>query len=221
MSGENENPQTRGSGGRPRRSSLAEMFGSRPSVDTAAVNGNNLPKPSTSMASAIAQQAQQQSQTRRLSITSLGLSGSPTRPQGTAFDTLRERGQASGGRGRRQMEADESAVDEDGDSIGPINGESGSRPTSPSMGRRLSFGAKAYNEARKGSVGNNSSESSPTNGNIAGSKGSSPPNARKGAGMLRTDPLSLEAAYVSWITLLTIRHICRGIQLVRQPSHSS
>ena len=114
-----------------------------------------------------------QSRARRMSITSLGLSGSPNgqSPGGSsAFDSLK-------GSTRQRANGEEAVEDED--EVPPLNGEDG-RPTSPSLQRRLSFGARAYraSSASGGSEGSGSATSeSPNGGN-----GNSPPGTRKGNG---------------------------------------
>lgn len=82
-------------------------------------------------------------QRRRTSLSSLGLSGSPTQ---SAFAAARAR-QSSVSSGGTSNTIDESAI-EDGDA--PPTSAS---PTS-SYGRRLSFGAEALRRARAGNTGN-------------------------------------------------------------------
>lgn len=168
MSSNNENapPQQE----RRRRSSIADIFTGRPSMDSSSSNGVMQKPVGSSMATAMAQ-AQQQS--RRLSITALGLSGSPTRSQQQGpFDALRDRGQGSTGRPRRASEADETAIDEDGDYVSPMNR---SRPNSPSA-RRVSFGTRV-----RVNTGSSSTGTAPDGpGSPTSSKTSSPPNAKKG-----------------------------------------
>ncbi|KAJ5674845.1 uncharacterized protein N7477_004779 [Penicillium maclennaniae] len=113
------------SGARPRRSSIADLFSKRDS----------------SANQAAANQANQQ---RRLSITTLGLSGSPT--QASTFGTRGiRRGSFSSSWGSAP---NEDAVAEDLEGSPP-----GATPNSP-FARRVSFGAQALREARTGSSGN-------------------------------------------------------------------
>jgi len=104
------------------RSSIADLFSKRDSP--AAANHANQP--------------------RRLSVTTLGLSGSPT--QASTF----------GNRGIRQGSISSSwgSVPND-DALGEdVEGSPlGATPSSP-LGRRVSFGAQALREARTGSIGN-------------------------------------------------------------------
>lgn len=92
--------------------------------------------------------------TRRLSITTLGLSGSPSHSgqgmQTSPFSSLRGRGKSmstgSAGDGSTAENSQESAIDES-DEVPPLKG-------SPPQGRRVSFGARAYGSAsqRSGSI---------------------------------------------------------------------
>ena len=161
--------------------------------------------------------AQAQQQTRRLSITALGLSGSPTRgqPQGP-FETMRDR-QGSAGGSARPSEGDETAIDEDGDSVGPMNGDAGSRPSSPTA-RRMSFGARAYRDIRV-STGGSSSASAPDGGGSANSsKGSSPPTAKKGETCLSYALLITIVCHAEALVLTF--DVLRWVQLGRKPSDS-
>ena len=145
MSGDQDTEQP--TMGRPRRSSLVELFSYRPQQDASSTGSSTKPI-GTSMASAMSQQAQQEGKSRRLSITTLGLSGSPTHGQQTSpFGTLR-RGQSSSAAMRPSVDEADTAVEEvDGSPSGSYE------PRSPSFGRRLSFGARAYHELRTSSGG--------------------------------------------------------------------
>lgn len=152
-----------------RRSSFAELFASRPSIDTGSTSRQQL------QAAQQAQQQQQQSppgaqseagrgmstvfgdpaRTRRLSITTLGLSGSPSHSgqgmQTSPFSSLRGRGKSmstgfAGDGSTTEQGAGESAIDES-DEVPPMK-------ESPPQGRRVSFGARAYGSAgqRSGSI---------------------------------------------------------------------
>lgn len=110
---------------RPRRGSIADLFSKRDS----------------SANQASANQANQQ---RRLSITTLGLSGSPTQASTFGNRGIR-RGSLSSSWGSAP---NEDAVAEDAEGSPP-----GATPNSP-FARRVSFGAQALREARTGSTGN-------------------------------------------------------------------
>ena len=110
---------------RPRRGSIADLFSKRDS----------------SANQAAANQANQQ---RRLSITTLGLSGSPTQASTFGNRGIR-RGSLSSSWGSAP---NEDAVTEDLEGSPP-----GATPNSP-FARRVSFGAQALREARTGSIGN-------------------------------------------------------------------
>ncbi|KAB8337123.1 hypothetical protein FH972_021427 [Carpinus fangiana] len=155
---------------RPRRSSIAELF--RP--DQSSASATRTSSLSTAMA-----QAQQQSRTRRLSITALGLSGSPTRNQpASPFGSIRDRGISISESSAGGFDDSESAIAEDGE---PGNAGNNGLGT---MGRRMSAGAKAYSEGmRRSSGANSASGTSPvTSGasaNAASKASGSPPSASK------------------------------------------
>ena len=114
---------------------LSEMFGRSPT--------NNSPSGPPAYPGPIAAAAAnaQASQKRRMSISTLGLSGSPN--QTSPFGGLRPR-QDSSSSNDTGSPGNESAVDESGDAAGP--------PSSSPFGRRLSFGARAMRDVR-GSMG--------------------------------------------------------------------
>ncbi|KAJ5114567.1 hypothetical protein NUU61_000326 [Penicillium alfredii] len=122
---------------RPRRGSLAsglpftDLF-SKQSHPSASQAGN----PASTSAN----------QQRRLSITTLGLSGSPTQTSAFGKGNLR-RGSLSSSLGSN-VPAPEDAVAEDAEGASP-----GTTPSSP-FARRVSFGAQALREHRAGSIGN-------------------------------------------------------------------
>ncbi|KAI9718341.1 MAG: hypothetical protein M1828_006743 [Chrysothrix sp. TS-e1954] len=180
-----ENDSSASPTNRRRRSSFVNIFANRTSDDSCYNNnsGHNTTShkaTGSAMASAMAQQAQQ-SRTRRLSITSLGLSGSPTHVQQTSpFGTLRDRGQSLVDAGKRPFEAEESAVDEDVDTVSSI----GSRPNSPTVTRSVSFGTKTHKDQRSTSgASSNAASSSEQHGgsNVKTTTNKSPPSpsARK------------------------------------------
>lgn len=88
----------------------------------------------------------QSNQRRRLSITTLGLSGSPTQTLQYGNKNFRQ-GSISSSVGSSPGNAEE-AIAEDGENSPPGGG-----PKSP-FARRLSFGAQALRDARSGSIGN-------------------------------------------------------------------
>lgn len=142
---------------RPRRASIAEIFASRPVIDSSTAQTDASRPHAASMAAAVTQQAQQQS--RRLSITTLGLSGSPTNNHPVVpFGSLKRGGAAgaAGAAGRRGSidMTNESAIEDE--EPGPLK-SAGSVP-----GRRLSFGAKAYRDLRSSSGTSAISEASTT-----------------------------------------------------------
>ncbi|KAJ5816920.1 hypothetical protein N7447_009153 [Penicillium robsamsonii] len=109
---------------RPRRGSIADIF-SRPS------------NPSNTQATT------QPSNQRRLSITTLGLSGSPTQTSAFGGNRNFRRGSLSSSMGSN-VPAEDTLEDEQG---------TGTSPNSQ-FGRRVSFGAQALRDARAGSLGN-------------------------------------------------------------------
>lgn len=112
---------------RRRRGSIADIF-SKPS------NPSNT------------QGANQQSNQRRLSITTLGLSGSPTQVSAFGGNRNFRRGSLSSSMGSNVPAED--ALEDD-----QATGTSGTSPSSQ-FGRRVSFGAQALRDARAGSIGN-------------------------------------------------------------------
>ncbi|KAJ5971149.1 uncharacterized protein N7479_001067 [Penicillium vulpinum] len=108
---------------RPRRGSIADIF-SKPS------------NPSTHITNP-------QSNQRRLSITTLGLSGSPTQTSAFGGNRNFRRGSLSSSMGSN-VPAEDALEDDQG---------TGTSPNSQ-FGRRVSFGAQALRDARVGSIGN-------------------------------------------------------------------
>lgn len=110
----------------------------------------------------------QANQQRRLSITTLGLSGSPTQTSSFGGRTFR-RGSLSSSWGSNGPNED--AVAEDAESSSP-----GATPSSP-FARRVSFGAHALRDARHGSIGNGryplapSGPNPPRTASLAGASG--------------------------------------------------
>ncbi|KAJ5510893.1 hypothetical protein N7453_002996 [Penicillium expansum] len=127
---------------RRRRGSIADIF-SKPS------------NPSNTQA------ANQQSNQRRLSITTLGLSGSPT--QASAFGGNRNfrRGSLSSSMGSN-IPAEDALEDDQ---------VTGTSPNSQ-FGRRVSFGAQALRDARAGSIGNGPRRSPPAGSAIVATRSS-------------------------------------------------
>ncbi|CAK3841928.1 uncharacterized protein RCC_04037 [Lecanosticta acicola] len=138
---------------RGRRSSFAgetfaNLFGghrgsmSRGSSDNTVSGNTNSQQPTQQYAGPITSAAAQ-AQRRRLSLTTLGLSGSPTNPSPFgSYPTRRE----SYGSSVNNDSIDESAIEDEFDS--------GPTPQTP-FGRRLSFGAKALRDVRTGGGGGN------------------------------------------------------------------
>lgn len=143
-----------------RRSSFAgqfvDMFGSRPS-NAGPNTSQNTPGPITNAA--------MQAQHRRLSLTTVGLSGSPNTT--SPFSATRPRTESISSSNSGTV--DESPF-EDGDA------PPGSMPASP-FARRLSFGARAMRDMRS-STGNGNA-----NGRPSVSKAKSPPTANNGRGL--------------------------------------
>ena len=166
-----------------RRSSFAgqfvDLFGRTSSTAApTASSGVN----SGSMAGSITEAAAQ-AQRRRLSLTTIGLSGSPN--QSSPFSPGRPRTESI-------SSANSGSVDESPfeDSDGPSG--SSSVPPTP-FGRRLSFGARALRDVRTGSVGGGSGNGNPR---PSVSKTRTPPTAKRHGrglssfGSLRSDDVS-------------------------------
>ncbi|KAL3451325.1 hypothetical protein BJX65DRAFT_269489 [Aspergillus insuetus] len=130
---------------RQRRASIASGL-SFPENKPGSQSLNN-PATGSSMASAMANA--QPNHRRRLSITTLGLSGSPTQPLPFGSRNFRQ-SSISSSVGSSSPGNTEEAVAEDLENSPP--GGSG-MPRSP-FARRLSFGAQALRDARGGSIGN-------------------------------------------------------------------
>lgn len=146
---------------RPRRASIADLFSKQPASNSS-------------------RQPSQQANQRRLSITTLGLSGSPT--QTSAFGNQHfRRGSMSSSLG--------SAPTEDAVADDPEGSSPGATPSSP-WARRVSFGAQALREARAGSISNgrypprSGSGSGPASASVSGA---SVPSSL--AGVRRSPPL--------------------------------
>lgn len=95
-----------------------------------------------------------QAQRRRLSLTTLGLSGSPG--QASPFGSYNSRRDSYGTAGSDSI--DESAIEDD-DGKTPLP-----TPATP-FARRMSFGAKALRDVRTGNAANGGGGGSPPNGN--------------------------------------------------------
>lgn len=130
---------------------LTELFGRSPTASSGNANGTS-PYPG-SIATAAAQM-----QGRRLSISTLGLSGSPSQLSPFANPTGRRESTSSAG----SQSIDESAV-EDGDA-GPNN-----IPATP-FARRISFGARALRDVKSG-TGNLNGRASTTSASSPSAKG--------------------------------------------------
>ena len=110
--------------------------------------------------------AAQQAQQRRLSLTTLGLSGSPN--QSSPFAPFRSRGDSIGSASANSGSIDDSAIAED---EAPRDQGNGS-PTNTPFARRTSFGARALRDIRGNSFsGGGGSPGSP------GQNGTNPPSS--------------------------------------------
>lgn len=141
--------------------SLSELFGRANS--TSAASGT--PAYPSSIASAAAQVQTR----RRMSISTVGLSGSPVQTSPLGSRGLRQ-GSISSSVGSISPGIDESAIEE-GDATVPQN-----TPASP-FARRVSFGAQALREVRAGTSTTNGRNSPPSSKETAG-----PPSAAGGRG---------------------------------------
>ncbi|MCJ1477993.1 hypothetical protein MMC13_006668 [Lambiella insularis] len=139
MSNENSPPETPTSA---RRTSfaptqrLSQLFGRSPPAESGSSGVPSYPGP-IAAAAANAQATQR----RRMSISTLGLSGSPT--QTSPFGSFKGRQESVSSNSSGSAAVEESAVEE-GDA-GP-----GNTPTTP-FARRMSFGARALRDVRAGS----------------------------------------------------------------------
>ena len=150
-----------GAAGR-RRSSIAgqfvDLFGSRP-ANAGSTAGSTAPSTQPGPITSAAAQAQQ----RRLSLTTVGLSGSPN--QTSPFGSVRSRGDSFSSSNSGTVE--ESPFEE---------GDAASVPTTP-FARRMSFGAQAMRNMRAPTGNGNA------NGRPSVSKAKSPPTANHGRGL--------------------------------------
>ncbi|OKL61262.1 hypothetical protein UA08_03925 [Talaromyces atroroseus] len=114
-----------------RRPSLSDIFSKPNSANMSSATGNSsFPNPITTAAASNAQ-----SNRRRMSITTLGLSGSPTQP--SPFGSIA---------GRRESVSSSESFE---DAIDDSDNSPGNNPTSP-FARRVSFGAQALRDVRGG-----------------------------------------------------------------------
>ncbi|KAI4150433.1 MAG: hypothetical protein LQ340_004071 [Diploschistes diacapsis] len=116
---------------------LSELFGRSATSNNASAGSQAYPGP---IAAAAANA--QANQKRRMSISTLGLSGSPS--QTSPFSGVRARHDSSSSNGSGSPTND-SAIDESGDGA--------AQPSTSPFGRRLSFGARAMREVRGGKGG--------------------------------------------------------------------
>ncbi|XHG05202.1 hypothetical protein AWENTII_008449 [Aspergillus wentii] len=105
--------------------------------------GNSATQPSSVTSAAANAQSNQR---RRLSITTLGLSGSPTQTSPFGGRTL-HRGSVSSSVGSTPATIEDSVVED------PDGAPSNATPNTP-FARRMSFGAQALRDARSGSLSN-------------------------------------------------------------------
>lgn len=124
---------------------FADLFGRQPNGPSPNSNGNsnaNYQGPITSAAA--------QANRRRLSLTTLGLSGSPNQP--SPFNTMRSRGESVSSATSGSF--NESPFDDDDTSSS--NSPPNTAATSP-FARRLSFGARALRDVKQGNGSGNTS----------------------------------------------------------------
>ncbi|KAI9848723.1 MAG: hypothetical protein M1837_006810 [Sclerophora amabilis] len=150
--------------------SLSNIFSRSPSSN----NGNQSNQNGTSaFPSAIASAAANAQSRRRMSITTLGLSGSPP-GQTSPFGSANSRPASISSAGTTSASLDESVIEE---GEAPNN-----TPTTP-FARRMSFGARALRDVRQGNNGNNSNgRSSTSTSNSIDHSASSPINKGRGRG---------------------------------------
>ncbi|KAF7596182.1 hypothetical protein BBP40_003081 [Aspergillus hancockii] len=129
---------------RQRRASLASGLGLAEYLSKSGSQGATSSVPTSSMTSAVTNAQSQHG--RRLSITTLGLSGSPTQTSPFGARNFRH-GSVSSSMGSNSASF-EDAVMEDSES-----GPPSATPSSP-FARRVSFGAQALRDVRGGSTGN-------------------------------------------------------------------
>ena len=193
MSNENSPPPTPSSPTARRASfapgqKLSELFGRSP-------GSSGIPSyPGPIAAAAANAQAHQR---RRMSISTLGLSGSPT--QTSPFGSLRGRQESCSSTTSGSPGADESAIEE-GDA-GP-----NSSPTTP-FARRMSFGARALRDAR-GGAGNLNGRSSKTSG--------SSPSVKGRGGGLSSSPESESLSPLTKISDILVRRTGEGFNFGEQ-----
>lgn len=169
-----ENTDPRPSSPRARRGSLVDLFGGGPRSSMTRPAENNSPPSQPGPITKAAAQAQQ----RRLSLTTLGISGGPT--QTSPFGSLRSSSSVN------RDSIDESAIAEDD---GPgRDSNNGNQPTTP-FARRTSFGAKALRD-RMGSFSGQGEKSPGQNGTKSPPASSNTSN-RAQSGTISTRGLSL------------------------------
>ena len=138
---------------------FADLFsGGRSSISkpSSTSKESNSPPPTQQLPGPISQAAAQ-AQGRRMSLTTLGLSGSPN--QTSPFNTFRGRRGSIGSENSGSV--DDSAIAEDeAPAAQQQNSGSGNPPTSP-FARRTSFGARALRDIRSGSFTGNSGGGGP------------------------------------------------------------
>ncbi|KAK3712601.1 hypothetical protein LTR37_009044 [Vermiconidia calcicola] len=158
---------------------FADLFGTGRSSASRPSNENSPPQ----QAPGPITQAAARAQGRRLSVTTLGLSGSPN--QTSPFDNFRNRqGSISSG------STDESAIAEDD---GPAR-EPHPTPASP-FARRTSFGARALRDIRTSSVGSGGGGSG--SGSPPGQNGTRSPHATSSNGTATRKPSSAHNGTIS------------------------
>lgn len=152
MSNNNSPPATPPSPQR-RRSSIADFFSSGFSNSSSNNQNNGTPALPSTIASAA--QAQAQQNRRRVSINTMGMSGSSPTNSSTFGAFGRRRASVSSSNSSGSPALEEAVVEENENPV-PTN-----TPASP-FARRVSFGAQAYRDIRSGSVSGNNGNNNGT-----------------------------------------------------------
>jgi len=181
--------------------SVSELLAAHKANMTTNTSPSVVAQPNPSMTSA-ATQAAQQPHTRRLSITTLGLSGAGgSTPSASGSGTVGRsnsildaagiRRVGDGGRARHASISEhdnESAIMDENDMQGGVSGS----PNSAGIGRRLSMGARAYGSLRSSGSGSSSGSAGLPTIPAGGTTGSPPAGQRMSRkwNLFRTSPHS-------------------------------
>ena len=189
---------------------FADLFSSgRPSISRGTTDHLSSSSPSAPQPVGPISKAAQQAQQRRLSLTTLGLSGSPN--QTSPFNTYRTRGDSIGSANSGSIE--ESAIAEDEAAAHDPN--SGGSPTNTPFARRTSFGARALRDIRGTSF---SGQSGGGGGGAPGSPGQNGTNSPSLSSSSPSDsktPLSKKKAQTGTISSRDAKG--RGLSLATAP----